>query len=987
MRVLKFCLPLLLTVTVPLTAQSSFEQLIEENRFAEAEALGRRALAALGDTDTPALADALQQVATALVRQHRHIDAQPLIERALRIREAHDGDDAADTAALLNLLTSVYDEGHYDFPLMRQTAERALQVASVLDENHPVRFEARRLRGFADARNRAPDAGAVALRALLADEERVLPPNSPLIGNVLQSLSLTITQLGQVAEAATLASRSLAIRSAAGDALLAGHSANNLAGLLTDLGDYVEAKRVFEVAIDFRLKSVGATHRLMGRTQYLLAQFLAELGDQQASAETYETALSNLGGAVDVTNAMMRYATSLSDWGRLEEATRMFQRALRYENGHPGPLLDRMLRTRYVSHLRRLGQFEAALRTGKDLDHPVLPGVLPALLRADMGDLDGAVPMLRRALADMPASTFSNQPVTSVRSEAASYLARAGQADAVPLALDLADRSFEIQQLAVGGMSERESLIYATHHRDSIDLLIAMTAHTYRDPRFVAQVFERIVQGRAVVLDETARRQRRAETPEIARRQAELQQARERLSRVLVRRESALSADAQRLLRVDAQTAVDRAESALADVSSAFRASQSEHRVRGADVVSAVDHGQALLAYARYRDRIGAHDEHYGAFVVRGHPASIRFVPLGPAQPIDAAVAATRADLLLQARAPGRANRRLIAAYRTSGAALRKLIWDPLQPEMGDGIDRTYIVADGALHLVSFAALPVGRDEYLVDRGPTLHYLAAERELITPPRTPAPNGLLAIGDPRFDETRRFSALAPKAAAAPVGLRSGGNCNQFQGLTFGALPGSAAEAQSVVALWQQRGGASALLLGASQADEATVKARAGEFKVLHFATHGFVFGEECHSLLSGLALAGANHRSAAADLEDDGVLTAGEITGLNLGGVEWAVLSACDTGLGSIATGEGVLGLQRAFRVAGAATVIMSLWPVDDDATRAWMQELYRARLIDRHNTADATRSAMQTTLAQRRQSGQSTHPFYWAGFVASGDWR
>jgi CHAT domain-containing protein len=118
-----------------------------------------------------------------------------------------------------------------------------------------------------------------------------------------------------------------------------------------------------------------------------------------------------------------------------------------------------------------------------------------------------------------------------------------------------------------------------------------------------------------------------------------------------------------------------------------------------------------------------------------------------------------------------------------------------------------------------------------------------------------------------------------------------------------------------------------------------------------------------------------------------VLTAEEVAALNLSGVEWAVLSGCDTGVGEVRTGEGVFGLRRAFRVAGAKTVIMSLWPVEDKSTRQWMTTLYAGRLTRKLNTADAVRDASLTVLRQRRASRQNTHPFYWAGFVAAGDWR
>jgi len=116
------------------------------------------------------------------------------------------------------------------------------------------------------------------------------------------------------------------------------------------------------------------------------------------------------------------------------------------------------------------------------------------------------------------------------------------------------------------------------------------------------------------------------------------------------------------------------------------------------------------------------------------------------------------------------------------------------------------------------------------------------------------------------------------------------------------------------------------------------------------------------------------------------LTAEEVASLDLSGVEWAVLSACDTGLGLIRAGEGVFGLRRAFQVAGTRTVIMSLWPVEDRATRTWMLTLYRGRFERELDTADAVRAASLAVLRDRRARGLSGHPFFWAGFVAAGDW-
>jgi CHAT domain-containing protein len=252
------------------------------------------------------------------------------------------------------------------------------------------------------------------------------------------------------------------------------------------------------------------------------------------------------------------------------------------------------------------------------------------------------------------------------------------------------------------------------------------------------------------------------------------------------------------------------------------------------------------------------------------------------------------------------------------------------------------------------------------------------------------------------------------------------------MQFDELPASRREAQTVASLWQQFGrldnlndGDSRVLLGANATEGAFKRLGPGR-RILHIATHGFFLSDSCASavkgtrsvgglvqvgstvaarpnaagtmpgratlpqnplLLSGLAMAGANRHGASGPAEDDGILTAEEVAALNLDGVEWAVLSACDTGLGTVAAGEGVFGLRRAFQVAGVHTVIMSLWSVDDKATQQWMEALYRARLSQHLDTADSVRQASLTLLRERRAKGQNTNPFYWAGFVAAGDWR
>jgi CHAT domain-containing protein len=260
-----------------------------------------------------------------------------------------------------------------------------------------------------------------------------------------------------------------------------------------------------------------------------------------------------------------------------------------------------------------------------------------------------------------------------------------------------------------------------------------------------------------------------------------------------------------------------------------------------------------------------------------------------------------------------------------------------------------------------------------------------------PPRTAT--GLLAIGGAAFDA---FGTSAQKGQArAGGGPSPQGGCDSFESLQFSPLQATLGEVRDVVQLWNAQSakgtdtGTAELLTGPA-ATERAFKAQAPGRRVLHLATHGFFLGGECAEdsplLQSGLALAGANSRTRAKVDEEDGILTAEEVASMNLEGVEWAVLSACDTGLGQIKAGEGVLGLRRAFQVAGARTVIMSLWAVEDRPTSEWMLALYQARLTGNRSTADAVREASLSMIRQRRAKGLSTHPYYWAAFVAAGDW-
>jgi CHAT domain-containing protein len=597
-------------------------------------------------------------------------------------------------------------------------------------------------------------------------------------------------------------------------------------------------------------------------------------------------------------------------------------------------------------------------------------------------------------------------------------------------------------RMMLRSLPERQALNYVAVRPRGLDLILSLVGSS---PEATAFAIDGLIRSRALVLDEMAARQRsrRGAIEGTDPLRTAFASAQQRLANLVVRGPDQLSPAQYAALLEDARRESETAEQALAEQSAEFRAERSRAQLGLDELHTSLPVDSALVSFVRYERTFFSEPlknytprgparsssrtvPSYLALVLRAHQTPI-VVPLGPAHTIDSLVSQWRADIAAEGGAstqnqPGGS----VRSSRVSGTALRKIVWDPLAAQLGD-VSRVFIVPDGTLSLVPFVALPVGQRSYLLESAPVLHYLSAERDLVpTTEDAPSGQGLLAIGGPAFDDPTLFGGARSRPGAGSVGtqersnavLRSAGSaCATVQGVKFSPLAGTLQEVRELSGMWSasamSNDKGSRVLVG-RDASEPAFKKEAHGYRVLHVATHGFFLGDTCAPalpgtrsvgglvnasgsqpagmraenplLLSGLALAGANRRQAAAADEDDGILTAEEVASLDLGGVEWAVLSACDTGVGQIKTGEGVFGLRRAFQVAGARTVIMSLWSVDDQATRVWMRALYEGRFQKQLTTADAMHAASIAVLQSRRAKGQSASPFYWAAFVAVGNW-
>ncbi|MBK8966954.1 MAG: CHAT domain-containing protein [Lewinellaceae bacterium] len=351
---------------------------------------------------------------------------------------------------------------------------------------------------------------------------------------------------------------------------------------------------------------------------------------------------------------------------------------------------------------------------------------------------------------------------------------------------------------------------------------------------------------------------------------------------------------------------------------------------------------------------------------------------------------------------------------RGSETPLYQLVWKPLEPLLRDVRTIRYAPV-GDLHRLNLAAIRPDRQSGRLAERYQLRVVGSTRQLAgVETFQPASKSAGLFGDIPYDlDTlayrkaliKLFGAETPGTPKYPY-FRHHENPTGKSGFRGGAdawepLPYSAVELNTVGRLLQDAGYQTQMLRGYDASEEAAKKiGRPAPPRILHFSTHGFFFPDpetrpeaningssgatfrfSEHPLLrSALILAGANYaweNQRPYGIFEDGIFTAYEIAQMNLSGTELIVLSACETGLGDIRGHEGVYGLQRAFKIAGAQYILMSLWEVPDKAASALMAAFYQNYLQQNMPAHEALREAQNSLRAQR----EFENPYYWAGFV------
>jgi CHAT domain-containing protein/Tfp pilus assembly protein PilF len=905
-------------------------------KYDEAQALEEKALALrerTQGTESPAVANSLHQLGNIYHVKGDYPNAASAFLRALTIREKASGPESSDVFALLSSLGGLYRD---------------------MEE---------------------PDKAEQYMRRAMRIQEKLSDLDGQRVAAFFNNFALVYFDKGEYAQAEQLFERTLVIeeKTSGPDSTDVADTLNNLAVVYQSMGDYLQMESALQRALTIYEREAGPDHPDTANTVLNLGNVHYLTGELDQAKPLYERALHSYEKALGPEHPLV--ALALNNLAEVYHDQHNFTQA--------EPLYLRSLAIRE----KKLGANSPDV--GQSLNN------LGNLYR-DEGDYARAQQFYERALTTREQALGAEHPdvVSTLSHMALMYMAQGDFAQAERFqarAIALSERNASLN-LLIG--SERQKLAYLDSLSEQLDRVITLNVRlapeqTAARDLALTTVLQRKGRVQDVLSESLASLRGRLSAEDV--------KLLDRFSEITAQLSRLVLGGPQQLTPEEFQRQIsarnderEKLEAEISRRSAEFRA-QSQPVTLTA-VRAALPDNAALLEFATYRplapkgitskERYDA--PRYVVYVVRNR-GEVGWRELGTAQEIDDAVDALRRAL----RDPQSRDVQQLAR------AVDEKVMRPVRALLGDAA-QLLVSPDGELNLIPFAALIDERGHYLVEQY-SFTYLTSGRDLVRMQVARASQSRpLVLANPSFGEsTARQTAKvsATREASAPNGRRrSVTDARSLSEVYFAPLEGTAQEAHTIQFLFPD-----ANVLTGAQATKLALK-QANAPRLLHIATHGFFLGEETKAtantqgatrgndasakvvnplLRSGLALAGANLR----EQNDDGILTALEASGLNLWGTKLVVLSACDTGLGEVRNGEGVYGLRRAFVLAGAESLVMSLWPASDYSTRTLMANYYK-NLKQGMGRGAALRQVQLDLL----KHNPKLHPFYWANFIQSGEW-
>jgi CHAT domain-containing protein/tetratricopeptide (TPR) repeat protein len=871
-------------------------------------------------------------------------------------------------------------------------------------------------------------AGAL-LEEALAIERSLLPADALLIAQTLNNLGVYYQTLGDVDKARGFYDESLRLRTMRTGRDDAEHGAllHNWAKLELEIGNDPAAKALYDRLEEvlpageeddterpYRLSHVASLYDRLGRydlAEDLMRQVVDSIERLQGKdAPDYARSLANL-------------AAIKERQGRLKEAEGLFRDSIRHMlagNGFEEDDLSSSLHSLGFFYYYRGKTAEAEKLLAKAIeqrrrtlasDDPKLLHSLTSLglVYIEQKRYDEAEQILREVLETRRKALIPDHPgiAHSLFNLGMLYSEMGRIAEALPLLKEHFEAKDRLLANVFSVASESERLAYAAKLRHQLDvLLVQMIKLNWVDRGDAVRIaFEAVLRCKGIVVEAGAKDRSAVlagQNPLTRELLEELNTVRSRLARGIldgptgdaVAHEVHLSRLAREREQLESKLARALSEAGIT----------SQSRIDCRVAAEALPPDSALLEFVKFQiTTTGATpdqtSEAYVMFVLpNGEPDNLTLYLLGTAEYLEPAVESFRAaitqddEIFHRLGNIGIDTTDVAATEIDVGAFLTELLINRIRPTLGSR-KRLFIGPDGIFNRLPFDTLPSQSGECLGEEF-EISYLSSGRDLLrihsaTDHQTgPA----VVVADPDFN-------LEPAAGSAVCDSSAELRSLRSMSLRFQPLPDTRKEGEWV-----------ASRLGAepwfgAQALEAKIKSCQSP-RILHLATHGFFLSQNLQRnvnpdsarvetvvatsvsqsvdnplLRSGLALAGANRWLDGHSLPveaEDGLLTAEDVCSINLLGTELVVLSACETGLGEYHSGEGVFGLRRAFELAGARSLIMSLWRVPSDPTRELMEEFYRQLSLGK-------RRSQALREAQRILRRRYPETFCWGAFVLSGD--
>ena len=859
--------------------------------------------------------------------------AEPLLQEALRIFQKVLGPEHSDTANSLNSLAELY-QAMGEYAKAEPLLQEVLRIRQkVLGPEHPSTANSlNNLAGLYYSMGEYGKAEALYQQALRI-RQKVLGPEHPYTANSLNSLAVLYHDMGEYAKAESLYQEALRIRR---KVLGPEHpdtarSINNLATLYDDMGEYAKAEPLYQEALQIRRKVLGPEHPSLATSLNNLGQLYQTMGEYAKAEPLYQEALRIRQKVLgperpEVANSLHNLAALYNAMGEYAKAEPLYQEALRicqkvFGPDHPDTAIS-------LSSLAWLYNATGEYAKAEPLDQEAL--------RIRRKVLGPEHPDTAKSLNNLALVEFYLG-----RIDEATALARQASAAELTIISKIFSFTSEQQRLAYLNIFYPYSL-FPFLKGTEVDLAAAVL-------RYKGVVLDSIVEDRLVAeASQGTEDQKLVEQLNLDKRQ---------LGQLLLQPAQKLSAETNQ--RIEAfEGEVEKIESQLAQHVAGLGQARRALGVRLEQVQPAVPNDAALIEYVRYSHYLdkAKREQRYGAIVLLSKGAPL-WIPLGKAEKVEHLVR-RYGTLVRGSPQEDELSENLQALYEA--------LWAPIGQALPSQTKRIIISPDGELNFISFATL-LTKDKQFLAQTYDVQYIASGRDLLRQVKPSTAKEVVLFANPDFNlGSTAMLAKADHRSADANSIR-GSERGDIEDWSFGSLEGTQREGDELVTKFVSWGWTPTDFTAKEATKEALLKIHSPY--ILHLATHGFFAKEDpsatqTDALLnenvtrskffknpmhrSGLALAGAQttieawQRDEVPPVENDGILTAEDVSTLDLQGTWLVTLSACDTGSGEARAGEGVMGLRRGFIQAGAQNLLMTLWPISDEVTVQIMSDFYDA---------------------------------------------